>query len=72
MANTIIAPAIFVKEVRRNRDRKNVFFAHANRDCEGEIKNAGDVVRVQTLPTLSFTATAITGAGDVTNADVGT
>lgn len=72
MTNTIITPAIFAKEVIRNRDRKNVFFVHVNRDYEGEIKNAGDVVRVQTLPTLSFTATAITGAGDVTNSDVGT
>lgn len=72
MPNAIITPAIFAKEVIRKRDRKNVFFMHVNRDYEGEIKNAGDTVRVQTLPTLTFTASAITGAGDVTNADVGT
>jgi len=72
MANTIISPAIFSKEVIRNRDRKNVFLVHTNRDYEGEIKKAGDVVRVQTLPTLSFTAQSIVGAGDVTNSEVGT
>ncbi len=72
MANTIITPAIFAKEVIRNRDRKNVFLVHTNRDYEGEIKKAGDTVRVQTLPTLTFTAQSIVGAGDVTNSDVGT
>jgi hypothetical protein len=34
MANTIITPAIFAKEVIRNRDRKNVFAVHTNRDYE--------------------------------------
>lgn len=72
MANTIISSSIFAKEVIRNRDQKNVFLVHTNRDYEGEIKKAGDVVRVQTLPTLTFTASSITGAGDLTNADVGT
>lgn len=72
MANTIITPQIFAKEVIRNRDRKNVFFVHTNRDYEWEIKAAWDTVRVQTLPTLSFTAQTITGAGDFTNSDVGT
>jgi len=56
MANTIISPVIFAKEVIRNRDRKNVFLPHTNRDYEGEIKQAWDTVTVQTLPTLSFTA----------------
>ena len=72
MANNIISSSIFAKEVIRNRDQKNVFLVHTNRDYEGEIKKAGDVVRVQTLPTLTFTASSITGAGDLTNADVGT
>lgn len=72
MSNTIITPAIFSAEVIRNRDQKNVFLVHTNRAYEGEIKKAGDVVRVQTLPTLTFTASSITGAGDVTNSDVGT
>ncbi len=72
MSNLIITPQIFAKEVIRNRDRKNVFAVHTNRDYEWEIKKAGDTVRVQTLPTLNFTAQSITGAGDFTNSDVGT
>lgn len=70
--NTIITPAIFEKEVIMNRDQKNVFLVHTNREYEGSIKAAGDTVRVQTLPTLTFTASSITGAGDVSNGDVGT
>lgn len=72
MSNNIISSSIFAKEVIRNRDQKNVFLVHTNRDYEGEIKKAGDVVRVQTLPTLTFTASSIVGAGDLTNSDVGT
>lgn len=71
MANTIITPAIFSNEVIRNLDRETVFLAHTNRAYEGELKQRGDTVRVQTLPTLTFTASAITGAGDLTNSDVG-
>lgn len=63
MANTILSPTIFAKEVIRNRDIKNVFYNFTNSDYTGELKSAGDTVTVQTLPTLSFTATAITGAG---------
>ena len=72
MANTIITPAIFSNEVIRNLDRETVFLAHTNRAYEGELKQRGDTVRVQTLPTLTFSASAITGAGDLTNSDVGT
>lgn len=72
MANTIITPAIFSNEVIRNLDRDTVFLAHTNRAYEGELKQKGDTVRVQTLPTLTFTASSITGAGDLTNSDVGT
>jgi hypothetical protein len=71
MANTIITPAIFSNEVIRNLDRDTVFLAHTNRAYEGELKQRGDTVRVQTLPTLTFTASTITGAGDLTNSDVG-
>jgi hypothetical protein len=71
MANTIITPQIFSAEVVRNLDRETVFLAHTNRSYEGELKNKGDTVRVQTLPTLTFSASSITGAGDFTNADVG-
>lgn len=63
MANTILSPVIFAKEVIRNRDIKNVFYSYTNSDYTGELKKSGDTVTVQTLPTLSFTATAITGAG---------
>lgn len=56
MANTIIIPTIFSKEVVRNRDIKNVFYAHTNSDYTGELSGAGDTVTVQTLPTLSFSA----------------
>lgn len=69
MANTIISPTIFSREVVRNRDKKNVFMKYVNRDYEGQIKQAGDSVKVQTLPTLSMTAKSITGAG---NGTVGT
>lgn len=63
MANTIMSPQIFSKEVVRNRDQKNVFMNFVNRKYEGEIKQAGDVVNVQTLPTITMTAKSITGAG---------
>lgn len=56
MANTIIVPELFAKEVIRNRDIKNVFYNYTNRDYTGELRNAGDTVTVQTLPTLSFAA----------------
>lgn len=71
MPNTIITPAIFANEVIRKLDRETVFMGHTNRAYEGELKQRGDTVRVQTLPTITFTASAITGAGDLTNADVG-
>jgi len=54
MANTVIVPEIFAKEVVRNRDIKNVFYPYVNSAYTGELKNAGDTVHVQTLPTLSF------------------
>ncbi len=72
MANTIITPNIFAKETLMNLDREVILLASTNRGYEGEVKQAGDSVRVQTLPTLTFTASSITGAGDFTNGDVGT
>lgn len=56
MANTIINPVIFSKEVIRNRDIKNVFYKYTNSDYTWELKKAWDTVTVQTLPTLSFAA----------------
>lgn len=72
MANNIITQNIFSKETIRKLDREVILLGHTNRAYEGEIKQAGDSVRVQTLPTLTFTASSITGAGDFANANVGT
>ncbi len=69
MANTIIIPTLFSKEVIRNRDIKNVFYKYTNSDYTGELRQAGDTVTVQTLPTLSFasgTAGAAITATDFT------
>lgn len=69
MANTIIEPTLFSAEVIRNRDIKNVFYAYTNSDYTGELRQAGDTVTVQTLPTLSFasgTAGAAITATDFT------
>ena len=62
MANTIIKPVIFAKEVIRNRDLKTTFYKFANTKFTGELKKAGDTVTVQLLPTLSFTTAAAAGA----------
>lgn len=72
MANTIITPNIFTKETLRNLDREVILLASTNRGYEWDVKQAGDTVRVQTLPTITFTASTVTGAGDFTNGDVGT
>lgn len=55
MANTIIRPTIFAKEVIRNRDIKNVFYNYTNSKFTWELKKSWDTVTVQLLPTLSFT-----------------
>lgn len=72
MANTAFTGSVFKKEVIRNLDRKTILLAATNRAYEGDIKTRGDSVRVQTLPTITFTASSITGAGDFANADIGT
>lgn len=72
MANNIITANIFAKETLRKLDREVILLGHTNRGYEWDIKQAGDTVRVQTLPTLTFTASSITGAGDFTDANVGT
>lgn len=67
MANTIIVPKLFAREVVRNRDLKNVFYNYVNSAFTGELKKAGDTVTVQTLPTLNFAKWV---AGDpITNSD---
>lgn len=62
MANTIIIPTIFSKEVIRNRDIKNVFYKYTNSDYTGELRMAWDTVTVQTLPTLTFTTGGVAWA----------
>lgn len=69
MANTVIEPTIFSAEVIKNRDIKNVFYKYTNSDYTGQLRQAGDTVSVQTLPTLSFasgTAGAAITATDFT------
>lgn len=72
MANTLFAPKVFSNFTIQKLDRENVFVAHTNRAYEWDIKKAWDSVRVQTLPTLTFTANSITGAGNMTTAEIGT
>lgn len=67
MANTIIVPEIFAKEVVRNRDIKNVFYPYVNSAYTGELKKSGDTVHVQTLPTLSFASGTAGDAISATN-----
>ncbi|PHQ78853.1 MAG: hypothetical protein COB66_08060 [Coxiella sp. (in: Bacteria)] len=67
MANTIIIPTLFEKEVIRNRDIKNVFFKHTNSDYTGTLRSSGDTVTVQTLPTLSFASGTAGAAITATN-----
>lgn len=67
MANTIIIPTLFEKEVIRNRDIKNVFFKHTNSDYTGTLRQSGDTVTVQTLPTLSFASGTAGAAITATN-----
>jgi len=58
MANTIITPNIFAKEVIRNLDRETILLGSTNRGYEWDLANAWDTVRVQTLPTLTFWITS--------------
>jgi hypothetical protein len=63
MANTTFSPKIFAKELLRKFDQKNVFARYVNSMYTGELKKAGDSVHVQIAPTITFTASSITGAG---------
>lgn len=67
MANTVIEPVLFSKEVIRNRDIKNVFYKFTNSEFTGELRQAGDTVTVQTLPTLSFSSGTAGAAIDATD-----
>ena len=67
MANTIIKPTLFAKEVIRKRDIKNVFYKYTNSDYTWDLKKAGDTVTVQILPTLSFATWTAGSAITATN-----
>lgn len=72
MANTIITPQIFAREVIRNRDRKITLLTYANRDYEWELKRAWDAVNVQTLPSFTLTPKSIAWAWDCVTSKVWT
>jgi len=63
MTHTTFSPKLFENELLRKFDQKNVFMEYANRDYEWELKKSWDSVLVQIAPDLTFTASAITGAG---------
>jgi len=56
MANITFNPTIFSATVVKNRDIKNVFYSYTNSDYSWQLNASWDTVKVQTLPTLSFTA----------------
>lgn len=65
---TIFSPVLFSAETVKNFDRDTVFMAYADRsfDRSTKIKSTGDSVHVQTAPSYTFTATAITSPGATT------
>lgn len=65
---TIFSPVLFSAETVKNFDRDTVFMAYADRsfDRSTKIKSTGDSVHVQTAPSYTFTATAITAPGATT------
>lgn len=54
-ANTIIKENLLVKETIRLLDKQFVILPWANTEFEGEIKQQGDTVSVQTFPRISHT-----------------
>lgn len=50
------APELWAKELQRNWDEKFVMKNVVNRDYEGEIKQAGDTVHIQTIGDVTITA----------------
>lgn len=66
MANTTFSPHLFSNQVLRKFDQITTFQDYANTAYTGEIKRFGDSIHVQTAPTISFTATAVTSPGATT------
>ena len=54
MSNTIITKALLQKEVIRNLDKKAVIFPVANQAYTWELRQQGDTVSVQTLPSFNM------------------
>lgn len=65
---TTFSPVLFSAETVKIFDRDTVFMAYADRsfDRSTKIKTTGDSVHVQTAPTYTFTASAITAPGATT------
>jgi hypothetical protein len=65
---TTFSPVLFSAETVKIFDRDTVFMAYADRsfDRSTKIKTTGDTVHVQTAPTYTFTASAITAPGATT------
>lgn len=60
--NTIIKENLLAKETIRLLDKKFVIMNYANTDYEGEIKQQGDTVSVQTFPNISWSTGTTAGA----------
>lgn len=65
---TTFSPVLFSAETVKIFDRDTVFMAYADRsfDRSTKIKSTGDSVHVQTAPSYTFTASAITSPGAAT------
>lgn len=60
-SNTIIKENLLAQEVIRNLDKDFVILPYANTMYEGEIKQKGDTVSIQTLPTPSWNSATTAG-----------
>lgn len=63
--NTIIKENLLAKETVRLLDKKFVIMNYANTEYEGEIKQQGDTVSVQTFPNIAW-STGTTAGADIT------
>lgn len=62
MAFTSTLVALLQKDVIRNLDKKTVIFPFANRKFEGELRQQGDTVTIQTLPSVAWNRGQTAGA----------
>lgn len=61
--NTSYLPDILRKELQFQYDKNTIMTKFANRDFEGELKQAGDTVSVQEFPNLLFDVNTSSSAG---------